>query len=160
MLLFADGGTLLLKQQAGPLTISVFGAPEPLRAGPADLSVMVQQTNDRSTILDATVKFHLIQSAAGDISEVFAPATHANAANKLLYAARVNLPKPGVWRLIAEVESKRGSAEVAGEINVLGPQPAIVTYWPYFAFVPLIIMLFVINQWLKRNRVNIRRSSQ
>jgi len=160
MLLFADGGSLVLKQQAGPLTISVFGAPEPLRVGPTDLSVMVQQTSDHSTILDGTVKVHLIQSAASDISEIFASATHANATNKLLYAARVNLPKPGVWRLIADVESKRGEAEVAGEINVLGPQAPIITYWPYFALVPLIVMLFIINQWLKRGRLKNPRARQ
>src|SRR5690348_13159534 len=91
ILLYGDGGTLVFKKQAGPLTISIFGSPQPLRVGRADLSVMVQQTNDRSTILDATVKLHLSRSAAGEISDIFAPATHANATNKLLYAARVNL---------------------------------------------------------------------
>jgi hypothetical protein len=149
---FADGGTIILRKQAGPLTISVFGSPEPLRVGAGDLSVMVQKSDDNSSVLDANVKLRLSHSSSEGISEVFAPATHANATNKLLYAARVNLPAQGVWKLVAIVDSKLGNAEVAGEINVMPPQPPIVAYWPYFAVVPLIIVLFVINQWLKSKR--------
>jgi YtkA-like len=149
---FGDGGTLILRKQAGPLTISVFSSPEPLRVGAGDLSVMVQKSDDKSAVLDANVKIRLTHGSAEGISEVFAPATHANASNKLLYAARVNLPAQGVWKLVATIDSKLGNAEVAGEINVMPPQPRIIAYWPYFAVVPLIILLFAINQWLKNRR--------
>jgi len=151
-ILFADGGTLVLRKQTGPLTISIFSSPEPLRVGPADLSVMVQRANDKSEVLDANVKLHLTHAGPEGIAEVFAPATHANAANKLFYAARLDFPVAGVWRLASIVESKNGSAEVAGEVTVRPPQPPILAYWPYFAVVPLIIVLFVVNQWLKKKR--------
>lgn len=151
-ILLADGGTMVLRKQAGPLTISIFSSPEPLRVGPADLSVMVQRVNDKSEVLDASVKLHLTHSSPDGIAEVFAPATHGNATNKLLYAARLNVPAPGIWRLAATVVSKNGSAEVAGEVTVGPRQPTILAYWPYFAVVPLIIALFVVNQWLKRKR--------
>jgi hypothetical protein len=153
LLLLADGGSLVLRKQVGPLTISIFSAPQPLRVGSADLSVMAQQINDRSTILDATVKIDLIKPGADDISNISVAATHANSTNKLLYTALVTLPSPGVWRVAATVESSRGSAEVAGEINVLEQQPPIITYWADFALVPLIVLLFIINRWLKRNRI-------
>jgi hypothetical protein len=157
ILLFADGGSLVLRKQVGRLTISIFSAPQPLRVGSADLSVMVQETNDRSTILDATVKIHLIKSRSDGISDVSEPATHANADNKLLYAARVNLPSSGAWRVVADIKSEKGSGQIEGEINVLDQQPAIISYWADFALVPLIVLLFVINRWLKRNRVKSAR---
>lgn len=151
-ILFADGGTLVLRKQAGPLAISVFSSPEPMRVGPADLSVMVQRAADKSEVLDANVKLHLTHAGPEGISEVFAPATHSNATNKLLYAARLSLPAAGVWRLTAIVDSKNGSAEVAGEVTVRPPQPPIFAYWPYFAVVPLVVILFAVNQWLKKKR--------
>ena len=41
---WADGGTLRTRQQAGPFIVSIFTAPEPLRAGPVDVSVLVQSS--------------------------------------------------------------------------------------------------------------------
>jgi hypothetical protein len=150
--LLADGGSLLVRQNAGPLTISVFSSPEPLRVGAGDISVMVQRSDDKSTVLDATVKLHLTHTTPDGISEVFVPATHAKATNKLLYASQVNLASEGPWKLVATVDSKAGSAEVAANINVTPAEPRILAYWPYFAVVPLIVILFAINQWLKAKR--------
>ncbi len=149
-----DGGTLVLRKQAGPLTISVFASPEPLRVGPVDLSVMVQRVDDKSEVLNGDVKMHLTRSSPDGISELFAPATHSNATNKLLYASRISLPAAGIWKLAVMVNSKSGNAEVAGEITVRPPQAPILAYWPYFAVVPLIVALFVINQWLKSKRIS------
>jgi hypothetical protein len=150
--LLADGGALLVRQNAGPLTISIFSSPEPLRVGTGDLSVMVQKSDDKSTVLDAKVKLHLTHTTPDGISEVFVPATHAKATNKLLYASQVNLTAQGPWKLVTTVDSKAGSAEIAVNINVLPAEPRIFAYWPYFAVVPLIIVLFAINQWLKARR--------
>ncbi len=150
--LLADGGTLLLRQHAGPLIISIFSTPEPLRVGSGDISVMVQKSEDKSTVLDATVKLHLTHTTPDGISEVFVPATHAKATNKLLYASQVNLAAEGSWKLVSTVNSKVGNAEVAANIDVMPPEPRILAYWPYFAVVPVIIILFAMNQWLKAKR--------
>jgi hypothetical protein len=150
--LLADGGTLLLRQDAGPLTISIFSTPGPLRVGTGDMSVMLQKRDDKFTVLDAKVKLHLTHTTPDGISEVFVPATHAKATNKLLYASQVNLTAEGAWKLICTVDSKFGNAEVAANLNVLPPEPRILAYWPYFAVVPLIIGLFALNQWLKAKR--------
>ncbi len=151
-ILWADGGTLVLRKQAGPFVISMFSAPETLRVGANDFSVMVQRAEDQSSLSDATVKIRLTRVTSNGISELYAPATHANATNKLLYAARVNVPSAGEWKLAADVETKQGNAEVVGEVQVKPPQPPILAYWPYFALVPLLILLFVTNQWLKKRR--------
>ena len=150
--LLADGGALLVRQSAGPLTISVFSSPEPLRVGANDLSVMVQRTGDKSTVLDANVKLHLTHKTSDGISEIFVPATHAKATNKLLYASPVNLTAEGPWKLVATVDSKAGNAEVAANVNAMPAEPRIFAYWPYFAVVPLVIILFATNQWLKAKR--------
>ena len=148
----ADGGKLILRQQAGPLTITVFCSPGTVRVGAVDLSVMVQRTQDQSSVTDADVKLRLTHSTSSGISEVFAPATHAKATNKLLYAAQVNLPSAGTWKLAADAQSKAGSAEIAGQLVVLPPASPLQAYWPFFAVVPLLIILFIINQRLRKKR--------
>lgn len=119
---------------------------------------MVQNGKDASTVLDAIVAVRLKQSTGGKIVEVVAPATHARATNKLLYAAHVTLPSAGQWLLTVDVTAKHSgggsaSGEVAsGEIDVLPQQAPVPAYWPYFAVVPVLVLFFAMNQWLKRKR--------
>ncbi|MBV8807475.1 MAG: hypothetical protein JO033_02275 [Acidobacteriaceae bacterium] len=155
-LLFADGGTVQLRKQAGPFEITLFSTPSPLRVGRADLSVMVQRVSDHSPVLDANVKLHLRRRGGDNIIEVFAPARHENATNKLLYAANVNLISAGDWLAEVEVIEGGATADVAGQVMVLPASPPAVAYWPYFALVPLAIALFVFNRWLRRRREYLR----
>src|SRR5436189_89842 len=73
--LLADGGAVLLSKEAGPFTITLFGSPNPLRAGKADLSVLVQRQKDKSNVLDAGTMVRLRKREGGNIVEVAAPAT-------------------------------------------------------------------------------------
>ncbi len=113
---------------------------------------MVQKAGDQSTVLDASVTVHLIERDSKNITEIVAPATHGKATNKLLYAANVTLPSAGEWRVIVQIHQAQQDAEVTGEINVLGPEPPLLTYWPYFVLVPVVVLLFIFNRWLKRRR--------
>jgi len=56
---YPDGGTLRLRQDTGPFMVSVFTAPQPLRAGPADVSVLVQDRASTEVLLDAEVTLTL-----------------------------------------------------------------------------------------------------
>jgi YtkA-like len=152
ILLWADGGTLVVRREAGPFTVSIFTTPEPLRVGPGDVSVLLERTSDKKPVLDAKVDVRLTHSGAEGISNIFAPATHANATNKLLYAAHVNLAADGPWKLTAAIDSRSGTAEVAAAINVLPRPSPLVSYWPYFAVIPAIVLVFSLNQWLKSKR--------
>ena len=156
----ADGGTVVLRKQAGPLLITVFSSSAQLRMGRNDVSVMVEDTVTKSAIQDANVTIHLRQSSPSGISEVYAPATHEKATNKLLYATLVDFSTTGVWRLIVNVNSKTDSAEVAGDVNVLPPQPSIVKYWPYFVIVPILIGLYLLNQFLRKKQNAARRPAR
>jgi hypothetical protein len=49
--LFADGGTVLSRQESGPFVITVFAAPVPIRAGPIDVTVLVQRRDSLEPVL-------------------------------------------------------------------------------------------------------------
>ena len=141
---------MLFRKQADSLIVTAFGEPVPARVGLMDLSVMLQKANDQSTVLDAHVVIRLKKSARGTITEVVAPATHGRATNKLLYAAQVTLPSAGQWQLTIDMKQGTAAASVSSQMNVLPQQPPTVTYWPYFAMVPVFVLFFVLNRWLRR----------
>ncbi|MFL6464995.1 MAG: hypothetical protein ACJ73N_11375 [Bryobacteraceae bacterium] len=152
-LLRADGGTVILQKRSGPFMITLFSEPTPVRVGRADLSVMCQKAEDNSPILDAKVLLHLRRpSNSAEIIEFTLPAKHESASNKLLYAAALDLPSPGNWKVNVDVERNGILASVGGSLTVLEKQPAIVTYWPFFIIVPLVALLFAINRRLRRGR--------
>ena len=148
-LLFADGGAVLFRKQVGPLLITVFGAPVPLHAGRADLSVLVQTGLDTSAVLNATVLLRLSKAGERDIEVA---ATRAQATNKLLYAAHPILRSAGAWSLNVRVAVNGNAFDTLGEIMVLPPETSLTSYWPYFAMVPAGMLLFLANQWLKSRR--------
>ncbi|HTU45678.1 MAG TPA: hypothetical protein VMF91_11485 [Bryobacteraceae bacterium] len=140
--LYADGGSVLLRQQSNGFLLTVFGTPQ---VGTADISVLVQNASDRSPILDAEVRLR-----TADFS---ARATHEQATNKLLYAALVDLPRAGKYHLQVQVASNGKTAVADGVLDVAPAAPSWIAYWPYFALVPAAMLLFVLNQWLKNRRV-------
>lgn len=129
----ADGGAILLRKQAGPLLITVFGTP---RVGSSDFSVLVQRAND--PVLDADVELR--------VADVAAHARHG--VNRLMYTANIELEHAGNTPIAVRV----GNVEVTGEIQVEPEAPPLVAYWAYLGVVPLAILLFALNQWLKSKR--------
>ncbi len=149
-LVFADGGTMLFRKRADPFVVTAFGEPVPVRVGATDLSVMVQNADDRTSVLDATVNIRAKKSSTGSVVEIMAPATHARATNKLLYAAHVTLPSAGEWQLIVDIKRGSAAASASTDLNVLAQEAPAETYWPYFAIVPLLALAFALNRWLRR----------
>src|SRR5262245_8900323 len=92
----ADGGVVLFQQTSAPFTITLFSTEMPLRPGVADLSVLLEQPDGHSPILDAHV-FIELEHEAGTI--IRAEATRSQARNKLLYCSLINLPKSGQWKV-------------------------------------------------------------
>jgi hypothetical protein len=138
-LLCADGGKLILHREDAGETISIFADPFPIRAGqPCDLSVLVQR--DQLPVLDGIVTLQ--------IGNVTVQASHRLATNKLLFATTIILPAAGRF----PVSATHGSAHVSGEVTVSPGAPAALSFWPYFAIVPICIGLFALNRYLKRRR--------
>lgn len=139
--LCADGGPVLLHKRAGAFIVTVFGTP---RVGTSDLSVFVQNAPDRSTVLDADVDLR--------VADVSIRATHESATNKLLYAAAVKLNHAGKERLEVTIRRAAATDVAEGDIMIAAASSPIVAYWPYFALIPAVILLFALNQWLKSKR--------
>jgi hypothetical protein len=144
---YADGGTLRLSRASGPFVVSVFTTPEPLRAGAADVSVLVQSQSGGAVVLDAAVGLRL---RAPDGTEQRLVATHGAAANRLLFAANVTLPVSGRWLL--DVTVRRGDAEAtaAGALDVARATPRLAAQWPALTLPALLIALFLWRQRLRR----------
>jgi hypothetical protein len=155
--LWADGGKLQFQRKAGAFSITLFTSPSPVRAGRADLSVMVQNNAGQSPILDADVRLHLVRRETKSISEISAPARREQATNKLLYAAQMDLNAPGHYRVEISVQTKNESALVTGDLEVLPPEPPLLAHWPYFVALPVVALLFVLNQRLKQKRRAVSR---
>jgi len=145
----ADGGVLRLREASGPFLISIFTASDPLRAGPLDLSVLVQDRSSGETILDATVDL-AFQPLDSDNPQFLSRATHQRATNKLLQAAVVKIPATGRW--VLRVKVRRGSDEATSttELQVAPPPPRLAAIWPYLLLPPLAIGVFALHQALRQ----------
>ena len=82
----ADGGQVRVMQQQGDYQLTVFTSPNPFRAGPADVSILLQDTRTHQTIPDATITIELTPPDKSN-PPIRAIATAGAATNKLLRAA-------------------------------------------------------------------------
>jgi len=159
--LLADGGAVLTQQKTGPYLVTLFGSPAPLRAGPADLSVMIQDAATGAPVLDQSVSIK-VQAAVDPHSTAWVPpccsmrtmtgvvpATHAAAQNKLLYAANVILPSSGPHELIVRIGGD-SSEILTTSLAVEPPAPPVTSYWMYLALPPVLIGAFALNQRIRR----------
>src|SRR5713101_8167935 len=132
---WADGGTVLLRQEAGDLVITVFASPSPLSVGPVDISLLLQNRNGLEPVLDANVS--LVFRAHDSEMEFWARPTREQARNKLLYAAPVMFSKPGKWQIAVTVARNGQEAHAAGILEVAPAPHRTVSYAGYLAFPPL-----------------------
>ncbi len=144
--LFADGGTVQLRKEAGALLITVFTSPSPLSAGTADISLLLQNRNGLEPVLDANVSMRLRPDASD--TEIQARPTQQQAQNKLLYAAPVTFSKSGKWRLALTISRNGERTDATGTIDVAPAPEKALSYWSYIAFPPLMIALFVVRERL------------
>jgi hypothetical protein len=145
----ADGGTVLWQRTTGPFQVTLFTAQTPLRKGPTDLSVMLEEAGETRPIVGARV---FVELENGSGKTVRAEATHRLARNKLLYCSLIDLPEAGYWKMKIIIEYGDERAEVLDHLMVANPQPMLLAYWKLITFPPMIIILFIINQWLRRSR--------
>ena len=147
----ADGGLVRVSQVAGPFTVSVFTSPTPLRVGPVDISVLVQDAANGDVLDDATVTITL--RARDDASTpLSAAATRAQATNKLLYAALVPLPAAGAWEIEVAVAWRGASAALSFAVDADPPLPPWRAYWPYLTLPLAGIAVYALHQWLTLRR--------
>jgi hypothetical protein len=146
----ADGGAVQLRQTGGRFVVTVFAAPTPLRAGAVDVSILVQDRDTNEPVLDAEVLIVLTPSGR-DGTAIDAAATRAFATNKLLYAVVIDVPSAGAWDLRVTVRRGHEAATVAGQMIFAESVPPLLAHWPYLAFPPVAVLVFVVHHW-RRSR--------
>jgi hypothetical protein len=138
-----DGGAVICSRHAGGLRITLFAAPAPLTTGSADLSVMVQRA-DGSAVLDARVALEI--SAEG--KRLLVHLRRDAAANRLLYAAPVSFPSPGLWSVRTLVDGAGAQAALACALPVNPAHGRLEGVWWFVALVPAVLIIFALHQWL------------
>jgi hypothetical protein len=173
----ADSLVVRAQERQGPFTITIFTPAEVSRGLPSDITVMVQSRDSGQAVMDAHVELGFVPPVGASFNPndlICGPgnglpaglrshttafvATHAQAANKLLYGASVVFPGAGKWQLHATIRRGSETASSSCALPVSAPPSRLVAVWPCLALPPLAIALFACNQWL-RNRQE-RRSSE
>jgi putative membrane protein len=110
-----DGDVVRLQQISGPFRITVLTEPDPLPAGPCDISVLVQNRDTGEAILAVPVSLSITSpNTSNDPPPILA--TVQASSLKLLESGTVTLPRPGVWNLRVSVGST-GQAQVHSTLN-------------------------------------------
>jgi hypothetical protein len=144
----ADGGAMLLHQDAGAFTITLFAAPQPLHTGAADLSVMVQDRSSGEILLDPVIDLTVVPAAASATQQTVR-LTKGQASNRLLQASTVQFSSSGKWRLTLAVRRGNDKAQLVTELTVEPDRSRATLVWFYVLLPVAIILLFVIHQALK-----------
>jgi len=159
--LLADGGAILARQTVNGLGVTIFASPQPLRAGPVDVSVLVQ--DGKKAVLDAAVEIAWSPSSSSspawmppccsmDQNTDKIPATRAHSQNKLIYSAIVPVKSSGASELIVRVKAGDREALLSTDITVGPPSPPALAYWPWLALPPFAIAGFALHQRLSRRK--------
>ena len=147
----ADGGTVRLSEQRGNYRVTVFTTPTPLRAGPVDISVLVQDASTGEPASDVQVTIKAVQRGSPGTA-IHHPATTEAATNKLYYAATFDLPEPGWYSLEVSIAGALGEAQVHFALEAAEPLPPCLAMWPWVGWPVLAILLFFTHQLLVRRK--------
>jgi hypothetical protein len=147
----ADGGTVRVCEERAGRRITVFTAPTSIRAGPLDVSVLVQDVASRKPLLDVpiVVSAYPITDPQRIIS---APATTDAATNKLLHAAQLNLPEAGTWRIEVVTDGLPQESAIRFDVVVAPPAPPWLDMSLWIGWPLLAIGLYAIHQGLVQRR--------
>jgi hypothetical protein len=167
-LLQADGGITVGQIERQGLRVTVFAAPVPVRAGPLDITFLVQEIPSNQPVTDALIACSARKLGPPSPNPVRLPAwcstiapgtripaTAAHSRNKLLSGAYVPVTEAGRWDL--DIQVARGPANFSAVIplDVAAPQSPLSTWWPLIALVPAAILLYVWRAFLlTRERAN------
>ncbi len=143
----ADGPHIAFHATGGAYAVTVFSAPDPLVAGPAGLTLLVQSAADGSLLRGAGASGELTLPGRAPVRFTLAP----GAAGKELPHSSVVLGTPGAYRLALRV-----TAPGTAEASFTGVLPVEANHGKrntvlWAVFLPLLgVVLFLANQQGKR----------
>jgi hypothetical protein len=142
----ADGGVMRLSEEKCGYRITVFSAPTSFRAGPVDISVLVQHASTGDPVTQVTLTVRMTKPGRRALEY---PATTDAATNKLFRSAQFELPDAGRWLMQVLVESSDRRAVVTCEVDAAEHLPRWLEMWPWFAWPGLAILVFGIHQYFR-----------
>jgi hypothetical protein len=149
--LHADGGTVRFSERRGDYRITVFTSPTPLRAGPVDVSVFVQDAATSEPISDAEITVRALPRERPEAA-IQQPATTEAATNKLYQSALFDLPDAGWWDVTIIVEGLRELVEVHFQMEADQPLPRVWEMMPWIAWPAVVVLLFFVHKWLVQRK--------
>ena len=160
----ADGGITIGQIRREGLRITVFAAPVPVRAGPLDVTLLVQELPSNQPVTDAVLACSVRKLGPPSPNSVRLPAwcssiapgtrvraTFAHSRNKLLSGAYLPLTEPGRWELSIHVARGPAAFTATLPLDVAASQPPIAKWWPLIALVPAAILLYIWRARLVRS---------
>jgi len=159
----ADGEVVVASQRDGDRRITLLASPWPLRAGPAEFSVLLQDAISGQPLSGAQVEVEVEAGAETprdtDPEPIRLSAEEGAGGNPLFYAARLELPGPGRWHLRAHAVAPGRSLRLASEIEV-APAASLLARHGLALSLPFVgISLFCLHQRL-RARTSSRPASR
>ena len=148
---YADGGTMRFCEVRDGRRITVFTSPTFLRAGPLDVSVLVQSVASGKPLLDLPIvvsAYHILDPQR----KISVPATTDAATNKLLHVAQLKLPEEGTWRIEVVVHELEQEPAIGFDVVVVPPPPPWLGMSLWIGWPMLAIGLFALHQWLVHRR--------
>ena len=138
----ADGGRVVLQAPTGDLRVTLLAAPIPLRAGPAELSVLVQD-EDGTPVLDAEVDLLLSPPHGG---APFRVAPQGPAQARLFAELPLHLESPGTWHVQLTARRANTSARLEGAFVVAEPLGNARRHWAAITLGPLGALVIAMHQ--------------
>jgi hypothetical protein len=143
----ADGGRLAIVDRQGDLRVSVFTLPNPLRAGPVDISVLLQNAHTDQPIRDAQVSVNA-KLRDNTRRQVYATASRAAATNKLMQAALFDLPEPGLWDVDVTCRTGDRVLQTQFAMDAGQPLPNWISVWSWFTWPLGVVLIFGVHRLL------------
>src|ERR1700677_701325 len=144
---WADGGVVRFSEVRNGRRITVLTTPTPMRAGPIDVSVLVQDADSGTPLTEVPIVVHA--RAAHELqSRVSAPATSEAATNKLMRAATLQLSEPGWWHVDVTVDQETVGFDA--EVDEALPAWLDMSLWIGWPLVA--VGLFALHRWLSSSR--------
>lgn len=142
-----DGGAVQASSVAGPYRVTVLTEPTPVRVGPIDVSVLVQDNRTRK--LAGAARVSVRGAPVG--TRRWRPATPHAGQSRLYHGAVLDLDRPGQWTLVIRIAGRQGPARLSFDMNVAPAPPPWIDLWAWLAW-PLVPIFGMGVRLLRRIR--------
>ena len=154
-----DGGRVQMHERAGPFVVTLLSVPDNLVAGPADLSVGVEDAATGEVISGAEIRLSLSPLDERAASPIVANATYGSSTRGILQAAQVSFPRAGLWHVDLVVTHQGMTGLCAIDLAVGIAHQRAYEVW-VAGLAPFVLALgFIVHQSRKR-RLKIQRTKR